>query len=160
MQMFSQYMFNPECFDVRQTKTNERSDGAASRAPRALSISVPKSGTNHLQRILMLQPGLNRAWLPTIDRRKRGTGQNQLALLTFIKKNKINLSPLDYLGLPLSGKDACRTAGTLCFGPPQTFRVGRIQNLEMLFNQKFKDASQAIAGNFLIDLGCETGMDW
>ena len=69
MKKLSQYLFDLERFGLSPGKIRARLNGSAGNAPRILTVTMPKSGTNLLQRILVLHPALSRAWLPTLGRR-------------------------------------------------------------------------------------------
>lgn len=269
----SQYLYDFERFGLTPTKICARINGSSAKAPRILSISMPKSGTNLLQRILILHPFLSRAWLPTLGRRNTKIWSDPLNLFSQVKNGKIVSSHFDYdsdladlfsnklefklllmvrdprdavisdmhyikswpghplknqiMSLPddksrllalIEGRKGLRNihdqilrfsrwkecAHTIRFedaigadgggsddkqfevikgmfdylkmqvsdeearlisanarsGKTQTFRTGRIRNWETVFDNELKDAFRLIAGDLLIDLGYETGMDW
>ena len=94
----SQYLYDFERFGLTPLKFWTRLNGTAANAPRILSISMPKSGTNLLQRILILHPSLSRAWLPTLGRRNAEKWSDPHALFSGIKNGKIVSSHFDYDG--------------------------------------------------------------
>ncbi|MDB4196974.1 sulfotransferase domain-containing protein, partial [Ascidiaceihabitans sp.] len=96
MKSFSQYMFDFERFGLSPSKLRSHLNGASARAPRVLSISMPKSGTNLLQRILVLHPALSRAWLPTLGQRNAEKWSDPRALFSPIRNGKIISSHFDY----------------------------------------------------------------
>lgn len=273
MKTLQQYMFDAERFGLTPKKIWTRLSGKTKTAPRILSITMPKSGTALLQRILVLHPVLSRAWLPTLGRRNLEIWADARKLFTPIKPGKIISShfdydvqladlmrnelsykmllmvrdprdavisdmhyiqtwpghPLkdqvkamgddktrlmaliqgrdgirnirdqvlrfaewtryahtvrfedavgkggggsdetqlacvqgifDYLGIPMSESEAQWIATNARSGKTQTFRTGRIRNWEKVYDDELKDAFRAVAGDLLIDLGYETGMEW
>ena len=62
--------------------------------------------------------------------------------------------------MPVSDDEARRIAANARSSKTQTFRTGRIRNWETIFDDDLKEAFRLIAGDLLIDLGYETGMDW
>lgn len=273
MKTLSQYAFDLERFGVTPSKLRARLDGTSANAPRILSISMPKSGTNLLQRILVLHPALSRAWLPTLGRRNAEKWSEPRAIFSPIKNGKIVSSHFDFdeeladlmrnelkfklllmvrdprdavisdmhyiqtwpghplkekiSGLPddkarllalIEGRDGLRNirdqilrfsewtkcAHTVRFedavgaggggsdekqlasikaifqyleipvddavalhiatnarsGKTQTFRTGRIRNWETVYDRDLKDAFRSVAGELLVDLGYERGLDW
>lgn len=273
MKTLSQYMFDLERFGLSPAKLRTRLDGSSANAPRILSISMPKSGTNLLQRILVLHPALSRAWLPTLGQRNAEKWSDPHALFSPIRNGKIVSShfdydeelasimrdelkyklllmvrdprdavisdmhyiqtwpghPLkdqisalpndkaklvaliegrdglrniheqilrfskwtryahtvrfedavgaggggsdekqlevvksifDYLEIPLNDARARHIATNARSGKTQTFRTGRIRNWETVYDQELKDVFRAVAGDLLIELGYEKGLDW
>lgn len=96
MKTISQYLFDLERFGISPTKIRARLDGTASNAPRILSVSMPKSGTNLLQRILVLHPALSRAWLPTLGQRNAEKWTNTRSVFSPIRSGKIVSSHFDF----------------------------------------------------------------
>ncbi len=96
MKNLSQYMFDLERFGVSPSKLRARLDGRTANAPRILTVTMPKSGTNLLQRILVLHPALSRAWLPTLGRRNAEKWSRPRELFTPIKSGKIVSSHFDF----------------------------------------------------------------
>lgn len=96
MKSLSQYIFDLERFGVSPSKLSVRLSGQVRHAPRILTVTMPKSGTNLLQRILVLHPALSRAWLPTLGRRNKDKWNNPRALFSPIRQGKIVSSHFDF----------------------------------------------------------------
>lgn len=96
MKKLSQYLFDLERFGVSPSKIGARLDGRTANAPRILTVTMPKSGTNLLQRILVLHPALSRAWLPTLGRRNAKKWSRPSDLFTPIRPGKIVSSHFDF----------------------------------------------------------------
>lgn len=96
MKNLSQYMFDMERFGVSPSKLAYRLSGKAKGVPRILTVTMPKSGTNLLQRILVLHPALSRAWLPTLGQRNREKWSNPQQLFASVGEGKIVSTHFDF----------------------------------------------------------------
>ena len=96
MKKISQYLFDIERFGASPAKIRARLNGSAANAPRILTVTMPKSGTNLLQRILVLHPALSRAWLPTLGRRNAEKWSHPRELFSPISSGKIVSSHFDF----------------------------------------------------------------
>lgn len=96
MKSLEQYMFDAQRFGLSPQKIMARVSGKTKAAPRVLTVTMPKSGTNLLQRILVLHPLLHRAWLPTLGRRNAEKWSNPRQLFGPIGPGKIISSHFDF----------------------------------------------------------------
>jgi hypothetical protein len=68
---------------------------------------------------------------------------------------------LRHVGFPLPARLTAGTVARLVFSPTSpTFRSGQIGAWAKHFAPRHKDAFKAVAGQLLIDLGYERGLDW
>ena len=96
MKSLQQYMFDLQRFGVAPDKIMAQMSGRKAKAPRVLTVTMPKSGTNLLQRILVLHPLLGRAWLPTLGRRNAEKWADARKLLSGVKSGRIVSTHFDY----------------------------------------------------------------
>mgnify|MGYP001407164782 CR=1 FL=1 len=96
MKNVAQYLYDLERFGLTPTKMLARINGTTANAPRILTVTMPKSGTNLLQRILVLHPALSRAWLPTLGRRNAKKWSRPRELFSGISSGKIISSHFDF----------------------------------------------------------------
>lgn len=96
MKNLKQYLYDIERFGLSPSKLRAKVAGRNRDAPRVLTVTMPKSGTNLLQRILILHPHLSRAWLPTLGRRNEKLWSDTRKLLGNIGPGKIVSSHFDY----------------------------------------------------------------
>ncbi|MGY9032823.1 MAG: sulfotransferase domain-containing protein [Rhodobacterales bacterium] len=96
MKKLPQYLFDLERFGASPAKILARLNGSAANAPRILTVTMPKSGTNLLQRILVLHPALSRAWLPTLGRRNAKKWSRPREFFSPISSGKIVSSHFDF----------------------------------------------------------------
>jgi len=96
MKNIKQYLYDFERFGLTPSKLLAQAMGQKKNAPRILTVTLPKSGTNLLQRMLILHPSLSRAWLPTLGRRNHKLWADIRKLLGGVGSGKIISSHLDY----------------------------------------------------------------
>lgn len=96
MKNFNQYMYDFERFGLTPTKIGAQIFGLSSKCPRILTVTMPKSGTNLLQRILLLHPYLSRSFLNTLGNRNLSKWSDPERLLSSIKNGKIISTHFDY----------------------------------------------------------------
>ena len=66
----------------------------------------------------------------------------------------------NYLEIPIDDSKAQHIATNARSDKTQTFRTGRTRNWETVYDQELKDAFRAVAGDLLIELGYEEGLNW
>lgn len=96
MKTLNNYIYDLQRFGLTPEKLIAQIAGKKARAPRILTVTMPKSGTNLLQRILLLHPWLSRALLPTLGRRNEGKWKDARGLLGRIGPGRIVSSHFDY----------------------------------------------------------------
>ena len=96
MKNLNQYVYDFERFGLTPTKIGARMLGLSSKCPRILTVTMPKSGTNLLQRILLLHPYLSRSLLNTLGNRNLKKWSDPESLLSPIKNGKIISTHFDY----------------------------------------------------------------
>ncbi|WBY17284.1 sulfotransferase domain-containing protein [Erythrobacteraceae bacterium WH01K] len=96
MKSLSQYAFDLQRFGLTPARIASRLVGEARHAPRILTVTMPKSGTNLLQRLLVLHPALSRALLPTLGQRNRERWSDIEKLLAPIGPGRIVSSHFDF----------------------------------------------------------------
>ncbi len=96
MKTLSQYAFDLQRFGLTPARIASRLVGEARHAPRVLTVTMPKSGTNLLQRLLVLHPALSRALLPTLGQRNKEKWSNIEKLLSPIGPGRIVSSHFDF----------------------------------------------------------------
>ena len=96
MKSFQQYLFDLKRFGVAPDKLLAQATGQKRQAPRILTVTMPKSGTNLLQRILVLHPLLGRAWLPTLGQRNAEKWADPRKLLSGVGAGRIISTHFDY----------------------------------------------------------------
>ena len=96
MKTVEQYLYDLERFGLTPTKILTRLISDSSRNPRIVTVTMPKSGTNLLQRILILHPSLRRAWLPTLGNRNKEIWSDVQKLLKPVRQGSIISTHFDY----------------------------------------------------------------
>lgn len=96
MKTLNNYIYDLQRFGLTPEKLIAQMTGKKARAPRILTVTMPKSGTNLLQRILLLHPWLSRALLPTLGRRNKKKWSDSRSLLGRIGPGRIVSSHFDY----------------------------------------------------------------
>ncbi len=96
MKSLKQYLHDLERFGYTPKKLSSRFLDERKHLPRILSISIPKSGTNLIQRILTLHPQLYRRVIPTLGRRNKDTWQDWKQIFPKTKHGEIISSHFDY----------------------------------------------------------------
>lgn len=96
MKRLENYLYDLQRFGLTPEKVIAQILGYKARAPRILTVTMPKSGTNLLQRILLLHPWLSRAILPTLGRRNIYKWKDPKKVLSKIGSGRIVSSHFDY----------------------------------------------------------------
>lgn len=96
MKSVQSYFYDFQRFGLTPTKLVARLGGRAEKVPRVLTVTMPKSGTNLLQRILVLHVLLSRAWLPTLGRRNSDIWKDPKALLGSVGAGRIVSTHFDF----------------------------------------------------------------
>lgn len=96
MKTINNYLHDIERFGYTPKKLYSRLFVRRDYLPKILSVSVPKSGTNLLQRILTLHPMLYRRTLPTLGRRNRDIWADWDEVFRKTKPGEIVSSHFDY----------------------------------------------------------------
>lgn len=96
MKKLDSYLYDLQRFGLTPDKIFAQVTGQKARAPRILTVTMPKSGTNLLQRILLLHPWLSRAILPTLGRRNAEKWKDARTLLGKIGPGRVVSSHFDF----------------------------------------------------------------
>ena len=96
MKNFKNYLHDFERFGFSPPKLYSRLFEKRSHLPKIISISIPKSGTNLIQRILTLHPQLYRRTIPTLGRRNHDLWKNWQTIFPKTKPGEIISSHFDY----------------------------------------------------------------
>lgn len=96
MKRLENYLYDFERFGLTPRKLIATVKGKKELAPRILTVTMPKSGTNLLQRILILHPWLSRALLPTLGQRNRKKWKDIRSLLDRVASGCIVSTHFDF----------------------------------------------------------------
>ena len=96
MKTINNYLHDIERYGFTPSKLYRRLFLSRQDLPKILSISIPKSGTNLLQRILTLHPLLYRRLLPTLGPRNRDVWSNLNDVFPKTKRGEIVSAHFDY----------------------------------------------------------------
>jgi len=96
MKKISNYIHDVERFGFTPNQIIDRVFNDRSELPKILTVSVPKSGTNLLQRILTLHPRLHRALLPTLGNRNKKLWETWNNVFPKISSGQICSTHLDF----------------------------------------------------------------
>ena len=96
MKTLQHYLHDIERFGYSPAKLYSRLFGCREGLPKILTVTVPKSGTNLLQRILTLHPMLYRRKLPTLGRRNSELWTDWGRVFLKTKPGEIVSSHFDY----------------------------------------------------------------
>lgn len=96
MKTISNYLHDIERFGYSPKKLYSRIFENRESLPKIISVSVPKSGTNLIQRILTLHPQLYRRIVPTLGRRNHEKWSDWEKLFSKTKPGEIISSHFDY----------------------------------------------------------------
>lgn len=96
MKTINNYLHDIERFGYSPKKLYSRIFDNRDKLPKILSVSVPKSGTNLVQRILTLHPQLYRKTIPTLGRRNIELWKDWNKIFLKIKPGEIISSHFDY----------------------------------------------------------------
>lgn len=96
MKTIENYLYDIERFGLKPKILFHRLFTNREYLPKILTVTVPKSGTNLLQRILMLHPLLYRRFLPTLGRRNQDMWSNHDKIFLQTKNGSVVSSHFDY----------------------------------------------------------------